>query len=88
MSEKKPLARPPHVWRFLGGGVLINKDVGLSYHGSRCLIFHSGCHGVTALQTMVYPMGNVLSYCMIMRPFRTLSPLLLRVIARHEAIYL
>ena len=88
MSEKKPLARPPHVWRFLGGDVLINKDVGLSHRGSLCEERSSGCRGTTVLQTMVYPMRNVLSYCMIMRPFRTLSPLSPRVIARHEAIHL
>lgn len=32
MSEKKLLANHPHVWRFLGEDVLINKDVGRLYY--------------------------------------------------------
>ncbi len=49
MSEKKLLSNLPMFGDFYVIGILINNDVGLSYHDSRCLVFYSGCHDVTAL---------------------------------------
>ena len=39
MSEKKYLSNLPMFGYFLCGDVLINKDVGWLYNGSRCSVF-------------------------------------------------
>ena len=49
MSEKIHLSNLPMFGDFYVRGILINNDVGLSYHGNRCLVLQRR-HDVTALQ--------------------------------------